>query len=83
MELSERQIERVARAYRETLYGKATDETAWQNCKEHWVSDTKRFMATLAAVGLEIVEIKATTPGLSIKDSISPLYRPKRGDTPP
>jgi hypothetical protein len=55
MELSERDVEKIARAYRETIYGKVTDENGWQNCKEHWVKDVRVFLAKLAQAGLEIV----------------------------
>jgi hypothetical protein len=55
---SEEDIEKVARAYREGIYGPITKETAWDNCKEHWIRDTKAFLKRLAELGFEVVEIK-------------------------
>ena len=54
-------IEKIARAYREGIYGNPVDEKAWDASKSHWIVDAKKFVSLLKEAGLEIVEIGGKT----------------------
>lgn len=56
MQLNERQIDRAARAYRNSIFGTQIEDKAWEACKVNWIKDFTAFMANLEATGLKIVE---------------------------
>lgn len=56
MQLNERQIERAARAYRNSLFSTQIEDKAWEACKANWIRDFTAFMVNLEATGLKIVE---------------------------
>lgn len=55
-------LEKIARAYREGIYGAPIADEAWNASRNHWTKDAEKFIALLAAKGLEIVEIKPKKP---------------------
>ncbi len=65
MELNEKEIEQVARAYRDSIYGKPHENPAsWEACRDHWIRDVRIFLAKLAEMGLEVVPIKKSPVNL-------------------
>lgn len=56
MELNEKHVEQIAHAYRDTIYLKPNeDPKTWEACREHWMRDTRIFLAKLAELGFTIV----------------------------
>lgn len=51
-------IEAIALAYREAIYGSPVKPDAWEASRKHWMEDTEKFITLLARSGLEIVEKK-------------------------
>lgn len=62
MELTDKQIEQIALAYRNTIYLVPPEDRAWESCRENWVRDARVFLARLKEIGLEVVEMPPPPP---------------------
>lgn len=56
--MDEKEIESIARAYRDTVVGAKIDENGWEACKQHWIKDIKVFQAKLLELGFALTKQK-------------------------
>jgi hypothetical protein len=58
-EFSERQLDLVAQAFRNSVISKPHESTdGWKNCRAGWIDDLKTFVVKLDKLGFEIAPIK-------------------------